>query len=522
MPLLTKNDCQTAEAFSTLAFCNPFLPERVDCEKRILGRATRDEQRVWSARVDDTGANKTLSMLQDKAEALVQTMRAEANRKEGVTPREQQLYEDVAAYVLYYRFQNRFLDLIEQTPDAAFTVKYRRVTFFDAFHADANRLLNRFPGRESLSRQDVAHLFACFFQVRRAFHHIFRCIFGGSMTAARLRAAVWQSIFTHNMRRYRQYLYDRLGDMSVLITGASGTGKELVARAIGLSRYIPFDPDAEAFAADWQTSFHALNLSALSATLIEAELFGHRRGAFTGAEEAHAGWFEACGPHGTVFLDEIGDANQHVQIKLLRLLESRTFSRLGETEPRTFNGKVIAATNRDLGAAMEEGAFRQDLYYRLCADTIHTPPLHEQLADSPRELENLVRHLCERIAGGEHAESLQKEVTDWIEKNMGRNYSWPGNVRELEQCVRNILIRRSYKPPVRQGVPSRGRFAGLHEGRFTADELLNQYCAHVYEQCGSYEEAGRRLRLDRRTVKRRVTASRQPTRQTPAKETNIR
>ena len=132
---------------------------------------------------------------------------------------------------------------------------------------------------------EASHLFACFFQIRRAFDLIFRHIIGASRPAANLRATVWQSIFTHDMRRYRRSLYRRMHDVTTLVTGPSGTGKELVARAIGLSRYIPFDPDREMFVADLDGSFHALNLSALSPTLIESELFGHRKGAFTGALE---------------------------------------------------------------------------------------------------------------------------------------------------------------------------------------------------------------------------------------------
>src|SRR5690606_25601535 len=114
----------------------------------------------------------------------------------------------------------------------------------------------------------AAHLFACLFQLRRVFQHVFYYIVGESLPAAKLRAAVWQSVFTHDMRRYRRVLYDRMGDMTTLITGPSGTGKELVARAVGLSRYIPFDPQSQKFSASFADSFFAVNLSALSPTLI--------------------------------------------------------------------------------------------------------------------------------------------------------------------------------------------------------------------------------------------------------------
>ncbi len=162
------------------------------------------------------------------------------------------------------------------------------------------------------------------------------------MSAARLRAAVWQSIFTHDMRRYRRTLYEQIGDFTTLITGPSGTGKELVARAIGLSRYTPFDPKTLTFTEDFTGSFHALNLSALPPTLIESELFGHRRGAFTGALQDRRGWLEVCRPLGTVFLDEVGELDASIQVKLLRVIQTRMFQPLGDTTDRHFHGTSVS------------------------------------------------------------------------------------------------------------------------------------------------------------------------------------
>src|SRR2546429_7883924 len=178
------------------------------------------------------------------------------------------------------------------------------------------------------------------------------------MAAARLRAAVWQSIFTHDIRRYQRTLYERMGDFTTLITGPSGTGKELVARAVGLSRYVPFDPKTSTFAEDFAGSFYAINLSALPPTLIESELFGHRRGAFTGALQDRRGWLEVCPPRGTVFLDEIGDLDASIQVKLLRGIQTRTFQPLGDTQDRHLHGKLIAETNRLLSTAILGGSFR--------------------------------------------------------------------------------------------------------------------------------------------------------------------
>jgi transcriptional regulator with GAF, ATPase, and Fis domain len=165
-------------------------------------------------------------------------------------------------------------------------------TIFDRFRKDTAAYLN-IPGI-SFSPEETGHIFACFFQLRRAWQNIFENIIGGSAASVRLRAAVWQSIFTSDMRRYRRALYQRMGDITTLVAGPSGTGKELVARAIGLSRYIPFDPKKKQFTIDFSQCFFPINLSALSPTIIESELFGHKKGSFTGAVADRIGFLELC------------------------------------------------------------------------------------------------------------------------------------------------------------------------------------------------------------------------------------
>ena len=206
-----------------------------------------------------------------------------------------------------------------------------------------------------------------------------------------------------------------------------------------------------------------------------------------------------------MLLDEVGEIDASIQVKLLRVLQTREFSRIGETAPRAFEGKLIAATNRDLAAEMRAGRFREDLYYRLCADLVVTPALREQLRDAPDELRNLVLFVSERVVGPDGAADLADEVLACVERDLGSDYPWPGNVRELEQCVRNVLVRKEYRPPV---APDRGPpgdlAAELGEGSLTAEEVLRRYCTIVYAHTGSYQETARRLQLDRRTVKRRV------------------
>jgi DNA-binding NtrC family response regulator len=378
-----------------------------------------------------------------------------------------------------------------------------RWRFYATFLAD----WRHFFGIERLqfpSGYEARHTFACFRQIQRAFEITFRDIIGSSLAAARLRGAIWQSIFTHDMRRYRRTLYARMGEFATLITGPSGTGKELAARAIAESRYAAFDDRKLSFQDDDVQVFFPINISALSPTLVESELFGHRRGAFTGATADRKGWLETCPEAGSVFLDELGDLDPEIQVKLLRVIETRAFHPVGETATRRFRGKLIAATNRDLAAAMAQGRFREDLYYRLCSDLVTTPPLAEQVAGSPAVLRELVYYMAQRVAGAE-GEEFAPEVLAWIEENLGSGYEWPGNYRELEQCVKNVLIRRNYRP-ARAAVenPLDAFVADVRAGSLTAAELLSRYVTHAFHRTGNYEETARQLGLDRRTVKAKV------------------
>jgi DNA-binding NtrC family response regulator len=497
MGLLKDADRDFVTAVSHLAYVNPFLPERIEWERRALGTEHLPFDTVWHARSDPGGENPNEARIVERSAALAEALRERLAGGARATAEETELYRDLVFYLLYYRYQERLHAALgggKRRPD---------FSFYAEFAADCERFLT--PARFR-RRFDPAHLFACFFQVRRAFHSTFHSIVGGSMPVARLRAQVWQSIFTHDLRRYQRGLYQRLGDVTTLVTGPSGTGKELVARAIALSRYLPFDPESRSFGERPEESFFPLNLSALSPMLIESELFGHRRGSFTGAVGDRTGWLEVCPSLGTVFLDEIGEVDAAIQVKLLRVLETRSFQRLGDTRERRFRGKVVAATNRDLAREMTSGRFREDLYYRLCADRIETPSLAERVRDSPREISDLVLFLAERQVGEELAPELTREVVDWIDRRLGHDYPWPGNVRELAQCVSNVLIRREYLPAhqISAEDPRRALTEEILAARLPADEVVGRYCTLVYAETGSYQEAARRLGLDRRTVKARV------------------
>jgi two-component system nitrogen regulation response regulator GlnG len=217
----------------------------------------------------------------------------------------------------------------------------------------------------------------------------------------------------------------RVADQSfpVLITGESGTGKELVARAI-----YQHGPRAKA-------PFLALNCAAIPENLLESELFGHEKGAFTGADRRRIGKFEQCNG-GTLFLDEIGDMPPATQAKMLRVLQEQTFERVGGDETIRTDVRLIAATHRDLKAWSEEGKFRPDLYYRLGVFTIHLPPLRERGDDLPL----LISHFLRRL-GRELGRDVREASPEALERL--RAYSWPGNIREVQNVLKQALLRAS-------------------------------------------------------------------------------
>jgi DNA-binding NtrC family response regulator len=239
-------------------------------------------------------------------------------------------------------------------------------------------------------------------------------------------------------------------------------------------------------------------------TLVESELFGHAKGSFTGANRDRAGWLETVGLHGAVFLDEIGEIDPQVQVKLLRVLQTRQFQRVGEQTARRFSGKLIAATNRDLRQEIAQGSFRQDLYFRLCGDLVQTSSLREQLQDAPDDLAQFVQFIALQMAP-EEADSIVRDVLDWMNKNLPEGYPWPGNFRELEQCVRNVVVHNAYDFSANARATLAGKLGSvLHQMeslKVSADELLRQYCTYAYWKTRTFETAADALGVDRRTLR---------------------
>ena len=495
-PIFSTSERRVVSALGQLGFANPFGARRWTLESSVFGVDARS--------VGPLGGREARQALRDRVRPLIYGARERlSSASSSAASDDLELYEGLVLCQLFFRYAEQFEEVVHSVIDGSSSSD---LTFelYEAFEADAAFFL-RLECLHSDLEKELPHLFALFFQLIRAFIWIDRTIVGSSDVTQSYRERIWESIFTHDMHRYRRTLFDRMAEIPTLITGPSGSGKELVARAIGLSRYIPFDAKRRRFVRVFDEGFQSVNLSALSETLLESELFGHQRGSFTGATSDHQGFFELAGHLGSVFLDEIGEVNEAIQVKLLRILQNRTFQRLGSSQTIRFDGKFIAATNRNLVAEMEEGRFREDFYYRLCADQIWTPSLAEQIATGDETLSELVSFISRKLVGREDAEQLHDETIGWIHNELGLNYEWPGNVRELEQCVRNILIRREY-------IPARRRVETKHDaldralstGRLSADALLNRYITHVYMREGSFEAAGRVLGMDRRTVKAKL------------------
>jgi DNA-binding NtrC family response regulator len=281
---------------------------------------------------------------------------------------------------------------------------------------------------------------------------------------------------------------------TVLVVGESGTGKELVARAIHSRSPRATKP------------FVPVNCTALSESLLESELFGHARGAFTGAVAAKRGLFETANG-GTLFLDEIGDMGPKMQAQILRVLQDGEMRPVGGTEAIRVDVRLVCATNRDLEAEVKAGRFREDLYFRINVVTVRMPPLRDRAGDIPI----LIRHFLNKVAKreGRQEASVSPEAL-----NVLCRHAWPGNVRELENAIEravavakgNVVLPSDLPVEVYGGSPVSP--AGIVDDRPTLGELEKRYIAMVLAECGgNKKKAAAKLGIDRRTLYRAIERS---------------
>ena len=463
------------------AFANPFSRERDELDRQIAGVSRAELSREEMVQLVTVRVAERLKRLEREGRADLRLYDEDDRRSVGVA----------FLFNVYHRFRADFDGFVLEQLRAGDTPC--RVPFAREAFAMLARL--------GFTNEDAGKYFAIFYQLRRAFYFIESSLVGVSPSMHTLRLHLWNNVFTCNIGLFDTHLWRRMEDFSTLLLGETGTGKGAAAAAIGRSCFIPFDQAKGRFTESFTRNFIPLNLSQYPETLIESELFGHRKGAFTGAVENHEGVFSRCTPHGSIFLDEIGDLSVPVQIKLLQVLQERTFSPVGSHDRLKFHGRVIAATNRPLDEMRRHGQFRDDFYYRLCSDTITVPPLRQRIEEAPHELEVMVSHLLARMLG-EARQEIVELVLDTLRRDLPMAYSWPGNVRELEQAVRRVLLTRSYTGDSSIGGETGIILAGMTEGTIDAQTLLTNYCRQLYGRYGTYEEVARRIRLDRRTVKK--------------------
>jgi transcriptional regulator with PAS, ATPase and Fis domain len=274
---------------------------------------------------------------------------------------------------------------------------------------------------------------------------------------------------------------------TVLITGESGTGKELVARAIhygGPRAAAPFVP---------------INCGAIPEGLLESELFGHIKGAFTGASESRAGFFQTA-EGGTIFLDEISETSASMQVKLLRVLQDKEVCMVGDTRPRRVDVRIVVATNKDLAGLVKKGTFREDLFFRLSVINIAIPPLRQRGDDVL-----LLAHYFSRKFAAENGKQIPQFTDSAL--TLLRRYDWPGNVRELENVVQRLVLMSDSMIIDAPDLPPNMRFSVSKTGGFTRTlaEIEAEYIQNVLASAGGNKtRAAEILGIDRKTLREKL------------------
>lgn len=510
------------------SFANPFGELREKLDRKIAGLVG-----LVSSRESAASRRECTDRCIEEVDARIRRLEREGRGSvHAFTGRDREIMRVVFLFDIFHKFRDRFDTLIMDQIRAGDTPVQV------PFATEAMQMLYQ----RGFAEDNFLHYIAFSFQLRRAFFFISNSLVGISPCMKELKSNLWNNVFTNNIELYDKVLWNRMEDFSTLISGETGTGKGTAAMAIGRSGFIPFNRKKGCFEESFTRAFIPINLSQFPESLLESELFGHKKGSFTGAVEDHKGVFDHCSAHGAIFLDEIGEVPGHVQIKLLRVLQDRVFTPVGSHATSRFRGRVIAATNRSMEEITSGKIFRDDFYYRLSSDTFEVPPLRERIRQEPGELDALLAVTVEKILGEPYPELVQR-ISGMIKRQLGRDYHWPGNVRELEQCVKRLILRRHYEG--HPGVPSsqraplcpdgqtasqlqlpvqqpdrlyqqKGRseservreelISGVDSGALDASTLLSCYCKLLYKRHGTYEMVAKKTALDRRTVKKYINS----------------
>jgi len=488
---------------SDAALANPFGEKRDQLDKALLRRIAKNRR-------DGLSDAELISI---EANRILQTVVPnQGTQNTSLPPQVRQVIHDACLFSLFHKFMNDFDEhIIRQNRTVGQNLP---LTFAGKIAAD----LKAFDLPYSADT-----VIALFFQMRRAFFFISQNVGGQSPAVTALRARLWQSIFSHDLRFYFSTLHSRMESFSTLLIGETGVGKSQAAAALGRSAFIPFDLKSGLFAANFLDVHISANISEYPESLIESELFGHKKGSFTGALDNYSGLLGQTHVNGVLFLDEIGELSLPVQVKLLRVLQDRVYFPVGSHQQCRFSGRLITATNAELMKKIEQGLFRADLYYRMTSDVIELPSLRDRLRSSPDELRTLIARICSRLLGPVD-ENILNHLEERVTMRVPKDYPWPGNLRELEQCVRTLILHgEDADIDSRLGlslkISSSGSdnhashdfektlLDGWHQLQWSADDLLARYVQHAYQQLGSFERVAQNLKLDWRTVKKWVGSS---------------
>jgi DNA-binding NtrC family response regulator len=481
---LSTRDRDFFQLVERAARANPFMEERRQANIQLSGLSDEFSELEQN--------QKGVETVRERFKRLEEAGRDNFNQ---YVVKDQRLLKNATIFDFFHCFTKHFDRHISDQLNAG--AKPIKVIFRDEAFA--------YLHQKGYSDEEKLRAFALTFQIWRAYYFIVRNLVGRSSVMRKLRQSLWNNVFTHSIDFYIQYLWNRMEDFSTIITGETGTGKGTAAIAIGRSGFIPFDEKNSCFIESFAQSFVTLNLSQFPEALIESELFGHKKGAFTGAVDDHEGVLQRCSQYGAIFLDEIGEVSFPIQIKLLKVLEERLYSPVGSHEIHRFDGRIIAATNRAIDELVRNGLMRSDFYYRLCSDIITVAPLRDRIKDDPHELNDLLNVIVTKILGVETPEVVD-QLRSLIVEQLGLDYDWPGNVRELAQCVRRLLLNQIYQVLPVAGDGRSSQFAiDLDHGNIDAQTLVRRYCNSLYRRFGTYGEVARRTKLDRRTVKKYVT-----------------
>ena len=477
---------EICDRVAAATFCNPFDPARRELYSKLIGRQYDDS---------DKSDFHALSEAVEKARIRLGNAGILDYRKFRAIDAEK-----IRMLILFGCYHQIFY-LMDEHIESQLKSPGKTIPFRHGGGCVSTLCRNGFSEEESVWYVGV------FYQIRRAYYFISRNLIGSSPCMHAFKRRLWNNLFTHDIGNYETCMWDRMEEFSVLLVGETGSGKGSAASALGYSGFVPYDLVKKCFAFDFQDAFVAANLSQYSQSLLESELFGHRKGAFTGALSDYDGLFARCRAFGSVFLDEIGDVPLTAQIKLLRLLQEREYSPVGGRQILGFRGRVIAAANPSIDQHLNDGEFRHDFYYRLCSDRIELPTLRQRISELPSELEAMVQYLIRKITGisDQGLKGMVMEVLSTL-----KGHDWPGNVRELEQSIRQILMSQHYTPwkEPDDSIDKVDEFARkIKNGSLTASELASGYARHLYDLNGNYESVSKIMNVDRRTVKKYLNRS---------------